>query len=102
MANNLITDRGMICFGSLLNLKPDLNISLLHIGGNNQIKNLKTFFNALQLNQNLKILYLNDINLDSLNYLSRMLRKNKTLEHLNLMNCGITDIKKISDGLKFN
>lgn len=31
-----------------------------------------------------------------------MLRKNKTVEVLNLMNCNITDIKKLSEGLKFN
>lgn len=70
------------------------NLRILHFGGNQfSSKSLVPFFGAMKKNKTVKILYLNDIGIEmeTIKALSNCLRKNKSLEELNLGNTGFSD-----------
>ena len=77
------------------------------MGGNEPTsKGIVSFLKSLNSNDVIKNLSLNDIplNNESLQALNKMLVKNKSIEQLNLGNCGITPegIDLLKSGLMFN
>ena len=70
------------------------SLTLLHFGNNSfTSKSLVPFFQAMKKNKTIKILYLNDIGMELaiIKSMANCLKKNKSLEELNLGNTGFSD-----------
>jgi hypothetical protein len=84
-----------------------LKVKTLHLGENPvKSRGLMALFNGLQKNNTIRDLYINDICMQNevIKSLSKCLIKNKTIQHLNLGNCGIDDesLSLMKTGLMFN